>query len=234
VQLNPGLRRIDGFTLIELAVVILVVTILLGSVLVPLNSQLRQRNIAETQRALEDTREALIGYAMANGRLPRPAVSETNPAERAACSTNAECTGPIPWALLGTPKTDAWGKVIYYSVSIAFSADTGFTMTTNGTRDVQTRNGAGGLIDLAQDVPAVIWSFGPNNHGKTADGVSLTDGSASNDDEDSNATNDGGSAYVSRTLSESTAAGGGEFDDQMIWLSRQVLLNRMVAAGRLP
>jgi type II secretory pathway pseudopilin PulG len=227
-------RRALGFTLVELAIVLLVVTLLLGSVLVPLNTQLRQRNVAETQRALEDTREALIGYAMANGRLPRPAVSETNPAERPACSINAECTGPIPWAVLGTPKTDAWGKVIYYSVSIAFSADAGFTMTTSGTRDVQTRDRAGGWIDLAQDVPAVIWSFGPNNYGKTTDGVDLTDGSASNADEDSNASNDGGSAYISRTLSENTATAGGEFDDQMIWLSRQVLLNRMVAAGRLP
>ena len=229
-------RRQTGFTLIELSVVIVVVALLLGSLLIPLNNQTRQRNIAETQRILEDTREALIGYALANGSLPRPAVSETNPAMRteAQCSTNAECVGPIPWAILGTPKTDAWGKVIYYSVSIAFSRDAPFSLTTAGTRNVSTRDGAGAVQPEATSVPAVIYSFGFSNHGKTTDGATLPDSSATNADEDTNATHDGATALMHRSFTENPGSPGGEFDDQVVWLSRHVLINRMVAAGRLP
>lgn len=226
--------RARGFTLIELAVVIVVVALLLGSLLVPLTTQTRQRNIAETARILEDTRDALIGHALQTGRLPRPATSETDGTERPQCSTNADCIGPIPWAILGTPKTDAWGKVIYYSVSIAFSNDAGFDLTTAGTRDVQTRNGAGTLVDEATDVPAVLISFGYANHGKTTDGIALPDESSTNADEDANAANNGGAPLIARSLSEGTSASGGEFDDQVIWISRYNLLNRMVAAGRLP
>jgi prepilin-type N-terminal cleavage/methylation domain-containing protein len=230
----PAQRRQGGFTLIELSVVIVVVALLLGSLLIPLNNQTRQRNMAETQRILEDTREALIGYALANGRLPRPAVSETDAAERPQCATNAQCVGPIPWAILGTPKTDAWGKVIYYSVSIAFSNDSGFGLTTSGTRDVSARDGAGTVVPEASNVPAVVYSFGFSNHGKTTDGAALPDGSTSNDDEDVNATHNGSAAIIHRSFTENPSSPGGEFDDQVIWLSRHVLVNRMVAAGRLP
>ena len=64
-----------GFTLIELAVVIVVIALLLGSILVPLTSQVEQRKVLETQKTLDEIKEALIGFAMINGRLPRPATS---------------------------------------------------------------------------------------------------------------------------------------------------------------
>jgi prepilin-type N-terminal cleavage/methylation domain-containing protein len=230
-------RHGRGFTLVELAIVVLVVGLLLGSILVPLNAQLKRRNVAQTEQILEDTREALVGFAMTKGRLPRPAVSATDPAERPSCTTNEQCTGPIPWALLGTPKTDAWGKVIQYSVSIAFSDDAppgqpSFTMTTEGTRSVKSTVDAP-TVDVATDVPAVILSFGPNNHGTDSNGTSLGDHSGTNGDEDRNAQTTGTEAYVSRPASEKTTAPG-EFDDQVIWISRQVLVNRMVSAGQLP
>jgi prepilin-type N-terminal cleavage/methylation domain-containing protein len=241
-MLTGQVRRTHGFTLIEVAIVMLVVGLLLGSILVPLNAQLKQRNVAQTQQILEDTREAIIGFAITNGRLPRPAVSATDPTERPSCTDNAQCTGPIPWALLGTPKTDAWGKVIHYSVSIAFSDDalpghSSFTMTTEGTRDIQSTKTAAS-VDVAAKVPAVILSFGPNNHGTYTDGTSVDDHSDTNVDEDRNATaqtsvpND--HPFISRPSSENTTATGGEFDDQVIWISRQLLVNRMVSAGQLP
>ena len=75
-------RGSRGFTLIEMAVVLLVVALILGSILVPLNAQVRQRNVAETQRTLEEIRQALIGYAMIHGHLPQPAKSANDGAER--------------------------------------------------------------------------------------------------------------------------------------------------------
>lgn len=236
-------RGASGFTLVELAVVLLVVALLLGSVLVPLATQARQRNISDTQRVLDETREALIGFAMATGRLPRPAVSVTNGSERASCATEAECTGHIPWTALGTSKTDAFGKMIRYSVSRDY-ANGSFTLSTVANRAIQTRDAAGTAVALTTPIascsvatpctPAVIFSLGANNYGVTTDGATVADGSASNTDEDANATNDGTTAFMYRQASENTGTAGGEFDDQVVWIPPGVLFNRMVQAGRLP
>ena len=226
--------REGGFTLVELAVVIFVVALLLGSLLVPLSTQTRQRNVAETARILDETREALIGFSLATGRLPRPAVSESDGSERAVCASAAECTGYVPWAALGTPRTDAWRKMVRYSVTPSM-ANAPFAVTDAGSKWVKTRDGATMLV-LVSDSPAVLISHGQDNWGRTPDTI-VPDLSATNEDEDANATQDGNdaaSAFWSRPQVSNTAASGGEFDDQVVWVSRHVLINRMVAAGRLP
>lgn len=90
-----------GFTLVELAVVIAVIALLLGSILVPLTTQVAQRNISQTRRELEEIREALIGFAMVNRYLPCPAVSDNNGTARARVRRSwtplATCRGS-PWA----------------------------------------------------------------------------------------------------------------------------------------
>jgi prepilin-type N-terminal cleavage/methylation domain-containing protein len=227
--------RARGFTLIELAVVILVVTLLLGSLLVPLSSQVQQRNVTETQRRLEEAREALIGYAMVNGRLPRPAVSDTDGSERtAACTTNADCTGFLPWGVLGVPRTDAYGKLIRYSVTPAL-ANGAISMSSAGNKTVKTYQGTTQVI-LANDAAAVLISHGQNNWGRTADNVSMPDNSTTNFNEDDNANNDGTSAnpFWARTATDNTAAPGGEFDDQVVILPQPLLVSRLIAAGKLP
>ncbi len=66
-----------GFSLIEIAVVLVILTILLTAVAVPIASQVNQKRVAETQRLLDLAQQALIGYASANGRLPCPATDGT-------------------------------------------------------------------------------------------------------------------------------------------------------------
>lgn len=53
-----------GFSLIELAIVLVIVTILVGGLAVPLSAQIEARRIAETRKIMEEAREALMGYAM--------------------------------------------------------------------------------------------------------------------------------------------------------------------------
>ncbi len=60
------MKRTRGFTLIELAIVMVIVTILIGGLAMPLSAQIQARRIAETQKILEEAREAIIGYAMSN------------------------------------------------------------------------------------------------------------------------------------------------------------------------
>ncbi|MBU0593802.1 MAG: type II secretion system GspH family protein [Gammaproteobacteria bacterium] len=235
--------RQKGFSLIELAIVLVVVALLIGGLLVPLTMQVEQQRIRDTQKTLEEIKEALLGFAIANGRLPRPAVSAANGAENAAdCGTDAACTGFIPWATLGVPKLDGWGKMIRYSVTPDFARSVPFTLnSTVATKTIQTRDGAGALNYLAgqaacavanQCMPAVVFSHGKNNWGTSDAGGAIADGSLTNADEDAN--NAASTNFISRTITDNTAVTGGEFDDLVTWLSPNILFNRMVAAGRLP
>ena len=242
-------RRALGFTLVELAVVLLVVTLLLGSVLVPLATQVEQRRLGEAERLLDDTREAIIGFAMINGRLPRPATSASDGEELSGTCTSlpdpgkdavANCTGFVPWATLGVSRLDPWGKQLRYSVAPAF-ADGLLTFSSSTANHKRVCPSASSCTTpVVSGVPAVILSHGPNNWGYRDDGGEFSDLSTTNTDEDANdtkfkcATAANCNDFVSRTVSKNTAAAGGEFDDLVTWISNSLLFNRMVAAGRLP
>lgn len=132
-----------GFTLVEIAIAIFIITLLLGSILVPLATQVENRNFDNTQRILDQARDALLGYASATGRFPCPAGSSNgfelffSPGGTAAngichssvtgaAGTNVYA-GFLPAATLGfTPvdanghAVDAWGLTqnrIRYAVS---------------------------------------------------------------------------------------------------------------------
>lgn len=60
------MKQAHGFTLIELAIVLVIVTILIGGLAMPLSAQIQARRIAETQKIMEEAREAIIGYAMSS------------------------------------------------------------------------------------------------------------------------------------------------------------------------
>lgn len=109
-------HRAGGFTLIELALTIAIVAVLGAGLLVPVVSQIAQRNISSTERTLELAREALIGYAVANGRLPCPATDTSNGLESPSPpDPNGACTtyyGYLPAATLGLTPVDARGYAV--------------------------------------------------------------------------------------------------------------------------
>jgi prepilin-type N-terminal cleavage/methylation domain-containing protein len=235
--------RKRGFTLVEIAVAIFIIALLLGSMLVPLNVQVGQRKISETQKTLDEIKEALVGFAVANGYLPCPAISATNGQEdrMGGICTAGKRHGFIPWVTLGVAKLDGWGNIFRYSVTPAFASDTSlFSLTTSPDITVHTRDATGALVSLtnANSIPAVILSHGKNGYGGFNDhGVAqafpASGWPASYPDENTNASS--ATTFVSRVLQEAGAAGiGGEFDDIVIWLSPNILFNRMVAAGKLP
>lgn len=67
------MQRARGFTLVELAVVMAIVALLLGTMMVTLSAQTEQRNADDTRRRLDQARELLLTYAIVKGRLPCPA-----------------------------------------------------------------------------------------------------------------------------------------------------------------
>lgn len=146
---GKGVRgRTAGFTLAEMAIVLVVVGLLLTSVLSTVSTQLEARNIGETQSRLNQVKDALTGFAQTNGRLPCPAdgtkqsgdplagleqvtVTVVGPPQQYVCA-NANGFGPLPWATLGVAETDVWGRRFSYKVSSAFSDSIVQTTTTWG------------------------------------------------------------------------------------------------------
>lgn len=103
-----GAARRAGFTLVELAVVLAIVALLLGSLMYTLSAQTETRNFEETRRRLELARELLLSYAIVNGRLPCPARSTSAGAE--VRDVNGNCTdgatedyygGPLGGGVIG-------------------------------------------------------------------------------------------------------------------------------------
>ena len=55
--------KVRGFSLVEMAVVLVILALLLGGLLSPLASQIDQKNYSEVKRTLESSKEALMGYS---------------------------------------------------------------------------------------------------------------------------------------------------------------------------
>lgn len=250
-----------------MAVVMVIVGLLIGGLLAPLASQVDQRNYSDTQKRIEYAREELLGFAIANGRLPCPASSSSSGDE--SPSGGGTCTnyydGYLPAKALGVQQVDSSGYAIdAYNNRIryvlaqtisgtgctntpAFSSSTnlkanglqcapsdlrickkkyesgsqvsGFSSTACGTLQGSISND---LVN-ASTVVAIIFSQGKN--GATSDSSRF----------DELANTDNNATFVYHTPSSSTATdGGGEFDDQMVWISAGLLYGRMVSAGVLP
>lgn len=242
---TPSSRSQDGFSLVEMAIVLVIVGLLLGGLMMTLGAQQKVQQAQETRRLLSQAREALFGFAMQTGRLPCPAdpalASGVALAGLEQDDTPTGCsggqTGVLPWATLGLPETDAWGRRFTYRVSASMSRDawnpadcvpptaptapTVFALCSVADNDVDTT--AAPPVSLASDVPAVIVSHGPNGFGASLPTGAVLGGATGGELSNS----DGDALFVD---GEPTDA----YDDMITWLSTPVLMNRMVQSGRLP
>lgn len=219
-------RTNRGFTLVEMAVVLVIVGLMLGGLLMPLSAQMEQRDRSNTKQRLEEIKEALIGFAMLNGRLPCP-TTQTDPTDAnygAEDCTTPSIEGYLPWKTLGVPETDAWGTVRtsaaspwvgywHYRVDSNFAnAASLIAMTTTSSADaLSIQDNAGNSIITSGNTLAVVFSTGKN----------LAPDSENADYEPTSG------LYQSDVPTPT-------FDDQLIWISRPLLINRMVMAGKLP
>ena len=223
------MRTAHGFSLIEMAFVLVIITLLLGGLLVPFATQVEQRRIAETNKAMEEIKEALLGYAIANGRLPCPDITGDGIADPCLSTASTSSGGNIPWVDLGTANADAWGLRFQYRVNGAFTNAISLNPVTTGSGDGILRICTASTCTafLATNVSAVIYSSGKNGAIQpptSADELENTT-VTTNSKFDRN--------FVSHVL-VGPGAGNPEFDDLVTWLSPNILFNRMVAAGKLP
>lgn len=225
-----------GFTLAELAIVLIIVALLGGGLLMSLGAQVDNRSNNDTIQQLQEAREALIGYAASHGAavtskpyLPCPDTDGNGTADWNGSTGNCVSDeGFLPWADLGLGRQDAWNNRFRYRLrGSAYFADNqnGFTLATNGNLRICEQAACSSL--LATGMVAVIVSHGRNGAGATtSDGLALDPPTGA----DELANTDGNADFVYHPASASP----NEFDDQLVWLSPNVLFARMIAAGKLP
>lgn len=98
--------RSRGFTIVEAALSIVVLSLLLGMALVPLNKRQEARQAEETQVMLEEIRKAIVGYALRN-RTAR-SVAAAGPAGNSAQITRSLIPAGRPY--LPCPDHDGDGR----------------------------------------------------------------------------------------------------------------------------
>jgi prepilin-type N-terminal cleavage/methylation domain-containing protein len=228
-------NHVRGFTLIELAIVLVIITILIGGLAMPLSAQIQARRVAETRQTMEEAREAIMGFAMTHqiaGRpyLPCPDTVGDGIENRDAAGVCTSEEGLFPWVTIGTAGQDAWGNRLRYRVTAAFAdGSAGFSSTDVGNLQVCSSSGCA-TVDVASNVPVLLVSHGPNGRGaRSASGNALADPSGADELENT----DADSIFVSHVPATADAAGG-EFDDLVVWVSDSLLRSRVCPAGGCP
>lgn len=248
-------RAHRGFTLVELAIVLIIVALLSGGLMMTVSAQMERIATSDTQRRLDEARDALLGFAAANGRLPCPAIGGATGVEApvGGGTCNGSWDGFLPAVTLGIGPSDqngyaldGWGNPIRYAlttytnitycpghvfatanclkaawnggVSLGNAPDLRVCNTATGMTGAGATAGCAVGTELTNNAVGVIYSRGRNG---ASPPVSI----------DEVANGDPDRAFVSHTP---TPAGANEFDDLVIWISPNILYNRLIAAGRLP
>lgn len=132
-QSRPRQHNLSGFTLVEIAIVLLIIGILASIFALPLLGRAKLVNAQVTQTRLEVIETALALFIAQNYRLPCPAngaLDATNSAvplagveavdvALTACTLTNQQGGVVPWKALGlalADVTDGWGNVMTYRV----------------------------------------------------------------------------------------------------------------------
>jgi len=245
------MTRQRGFTLIEMAIVLVIITILIGGLAVPLSAQIQARRIAETRHDMEAIHDALIGYAMSH-TFPHPTLpgevrhylpcpDNNNDGLEDARNAAGLCTDKragLPWITLGVKGADAWGNRYTYGVDRIYSNDQqGFNSTPTGTpAELAIYPKATCTAPVVMnDIPAVVVSHGPQGRGSLNmnGGTPLAPANVAADERQNLNVASGllpcnlTTKFVSRTPTE-------DFDDLVIWLSSNELFNRVCPAGGCP
>jgi prepilin-type N-terminal cleavage/methylation domain-containing protein len=241
----------EGFTLIEISIVLVIVSILIGFTvaLFPVQQELKQYRAVNQE--MERIIDAIYAYAQVNGRLPC-AASLSVPNGIADPNNGAECNtwyGFLPAKTLGidgrydasNSLLDPWGNRYRYQVTDDDSSNNGgdfviskdmktatisnlkpdLQICTGVPTDSPTNCGAA-AVTVADGIPAVVLSLGKNG----AIDPAVSEIQLENTDNSATDT-----VFIKSTHSD---VAGAEFDDIVKWIAPNTLYSKMIDAGQLP
>ena len=239
-----------GFTLVEVAIVLVILGVLARALLAPLGERLDERRREATRQRLDAVHRALVGHLATQGVLPCPlqAASATGSATADEGAWNAPAApcpsgqGGVPAATLGVAGPidpagsllDDWGRPLQYAVSLA-------TSDRAGEGDLPDWTTAGelprvGLRHLRADLVLCRRAAAgacPRAE-RRADAIAFVVRSRGAEDlpRDAERENVDGDAVFA--VAPPSIVAGQRFDDLLVWASRDELAYWLLRAEWLP
>jgi len=255
-----GSRRQGGFTLVELAIVILIMGLLLGGLMMPLAAQRDAARARDGLRQIEAVRAAIDGFLLANGHLPCPATPASAGYASPAVGNCSVQHGFVPATTLDLTGSrnadnlllDPWGSPLRYSVSASDTdGDGNWDYASSAElRDVSlaaldpdlvvcsTASGAsstacsGNDTTLAERAPYVVYSLGKDWASfSSADQLANVGATLGGGASGASYPVAGDTVFVMR---DASASAGNAFDDVVEWAPPGAVAARLVDGGHLP
>lgn len=244
----------DGFTLVEMALVLLILGILSRAAVVPLIAAQSQRQTQSTAYQLEKIRESIIAYVVAYGALPCPLVdanrlngfqSSLEYLRAFPAQEPSECVheqGGVPSQLLGLAGAiddngaliDAWNQPYLYAVSLANHTERG-----DLSRADWTHSGEAALVgvpNLSADIVICMDMRASDCRGKDvrANQVAFVVLSYGRDNSGSGAQKENRDDDQVFLLQAESQLESNRFDDQLVWVTAADIMYWMLRMGWLP
>jgi prepilin-type N-terminal cleavage/methylation domain-containing protein len=255
---TPFRSAAAAFTLLEMMIALAIAALVAAGFALPLAAQVQMRRYEETRRSLDEAREALLGFAVANARLPCPASDSSAGLESFAAggdAANGNCSnfydGFLPGAALGLGPLDsqgfvrdAWGSPrnrIRYAVFGGGAAVNGVANALTRANGMQAAT-LGGLGGASHFLFICSSAAGTSGSGCGAASNQLTRRAAFvllSLGPNAPATPAAGSDEARNLSAEPVfvyrePGGNGDFDDLIQWVPVHIVVSRLVVAGRLP
>lgn len=234
-----------GFTLIEMAIVLVVVGLIISGSIFAVAPIMDGAKATQTRQKLESIEKALVLYVIQNGCLPCPtdggsAGNSQGLAVGSSGTYTSGCAGGacdiddgdavVPWGNLGLSRedaTDGWGNYITYVVD-ADLAETSTSMTRTapssypaGNLELTSATGSAITIDAA----FVLISHGADGWGgRTPDGTTKTNPNTSNAPQVDNALGVCDDDNPCRQDTAIDADGDNQFDDIVLWRTAPMII----------
>lgn len=226
-------HRQHGFSLVEISIVLLVVSLIGGGLLYGFTTYYKQGKYSESAANLKYSKNALLKFAYINGYLPCPDTDGDGLEDRTTSGGVDVCAGvdgTLPYRTLGVSRgvvSDGWGNLITYHITRdanapgsvngdpatysatyfnnngIFTQETPPTASASDANNMTILDAASGGNVLLSDISVVIVAH--NSNGKQSC-------SALSADEQENCDNDNNFVYHDRTENPF-------FDDQLMSVS---------------
>lgn len=239
-------RRIvqhQGFTLIELAIVLTIAGLLFGSSLSSYSRWRAQQKYQEVEALLQRLHNSVIGYAMSYGKLPCPASLDSldSTAGEDEFGNCRHYQGGFSASVYGSAEStnsnglvlDPWNRPIRFVLSDTNAIDLGDADKDDWVHSQEIRSIGASQLEASIDICINhIEPCSANGDAHVKAVVLLYSLGADSSTRGKQLTNqDGDSLYMHAPFH---LRAGAEFDDTLMWISKHELIYWLVRAAQLP